>query len=222
MIKECLYCKKEFSPTNKRGPQPNYCSQYCKIKRFYEIHPSLYKKVLDDAKKRRIIYRLANKKQIEKENQIRKEARLKATAIRRKLNEQKIKEREKCRRHKRYLNDKINPEKWAKVLERGRKYKKLHPEIDRLHCHKRRALKLKNGHEKYTEIQIYKRDKYICGICHTKIDKKLKWPHPQSPCLDHVIPISRGGADMPDNIQAAHFGCNTTKSNKLYFGQNLF
>ena len=27
----------------------------------------------------------------------------------------------------------------------------------------------------------------VCGICGRPVDKKLKYPHPMSPCIDHII-----------------------------------
>jgi 5-methylcytosine-specific restriction endonuclease McrA len=33
----------------------------------------------------------------------------------------------------------------------------------------------------------------VCGICGRPVDKTLKWPHPFSPTVDHIIPIDRGG-----------------------------
>lgn len=33
--------------------------------------------------------------------------------------------------------------------------------------------------------------------------------------LDHVIPLSRGGADEIDNTVACHYTCNMEKGNKL-------
>lgn len=58
----------------------------------------------------------------------------------------------------------------------------------------------------------------ICGICGQPVDKTLKYPHPLSPCIDHIIPIDRGGhpSDM-DNLQLAHWKCNREKANKLVF-----
>lgn len=56
----------------------------------------------------------------------------------------------------------------------------------------------------------------ICGICGKPVDPKLKFPHPLSRCIDHIIPISRGGhpSDI-SNLQLAHFTCNRQKSDKL-------
>lgn len=56
----------------------------------------------------------------------------------------------------------------------------------------------------------------ICGICGQSVDKSLKFPHPLSPTIDHIIPVDRGGhpSDI-DNLQLAHFCCNRAKSNKV-------
>ncbi len=55
-----------------------------------------------------------------------------------------------------------------------------------------------------------------CGICGKPVDKTLKYPNPLSPCIDHIVPIDRGGhpSDMA-NLQLAHWVCNRQKSNKL-------
>ena len=56
-----------------------------------------------------------------------------------------------------------------------------------------------------------------CGICGKIVDKKLKFPNPLSPVIDHVIPVAKGGhpSDL-DNLQLAHFCCNREKSDKLF------
>lgn len=56
----------------------------------------------------------------------------------------------------------------------------------------------------------------VCGICGKPVDKALRYPHPLSPCVDHIIPIARGGhpSDL-GNMQLAHWTCNRQKSDKL-------
>lgn len=59
----------------------------------------------------------------------------------------------------------------------------------------------------------------ICGICGLPVNKELyKYPHPLSACVDHIIPIDRGGhpSDL-SNLQLAHWKCNRAKSNKIIF-----
>ena len=56
----------------------------------------------------------------------------------------------------------------------------------------------------------------VCAICGQPVDKALRFPHPMSATVDHIIPIDKGGhpSDI-DNLQLAHFCCNRKKGDKL-------
>lgn len=65
-------------------------------------------------------------------------------------------------------------------------------------------------------------DHDICQIC----GKKVNWDDwierdgtiicgDDYPSIDHILPISRGGLHAWDNVQLAHRGCNTIKSDKV-------
>ena len=56
----------------------------------------------------------------------------------------------------------------------------------------------------------------VCGICGLPVDKNLPYPHPMSATVDHIIPVSLGGhpSDI-NNLQLAHFRCNTQKGQAL-------
>lgn len=56
----------------------------------------------------------------------------------------------------------------------------------------------------------------VCGICGRPVDFSLRYPHPLSACIDHIIPVAKGGhpSDI-ENLQLAHWTCNRTKSDKL-------
>lgn len=56
----------------------------------------------------------------------------------------------------------------------------------------------------------------VCGICGKPVDFSLKYPHPLAPCIDHIIPVAKGGHPSDfENLQLAHWTCNRQKSDKL-------
>ena len=73
-----------------------------------------------------------------------------------------------------------------------------------------------------TDEEILERDGWRCQIPGCKrrpIRKDLKYPHPRSKSVDHIIPLSLGGDDTAVNKRAAHLGCNMARSNKMGFEQ---
>lgn len=62
----------------------------------------------------------------------------------------------------------------------------------------------------------------VCGICGKVVDFNYKYPHPLSPCIDHIIPVAKGGhpSDV-ENMQLAHWTCNRQKSDKLIDKKNI-
>lgn len=63
--------------------------------------------------------------------------------------------------------------------------------------------------ERFKVVDIYERDRWVCGICHSKVNRKAKYPHPMSASLDHIIPLAKGGTHTRDNVQLAHLVCNS-------------
>jgi 5-methylcytosine-specific restriction endonuclease McrA len=59
--------------------------------------------------------------------------------------------------------------------------------------------------------RIYIRDGYRCGICGKKLRMDKKAPHPLSPSIDHIVPLSCGGEHSYRNVRAAHFQCNSLR-----------
>jgi 5-methylcytosine-specific restriction endonuclease McrA len=52
----------------------------------------------------------------------------------------------------------------------------------------------------------------VCVICGEQIDPALRWPDPRSASLEHLTPLSLGGAPLdPDNLGAAHLSCNCSR-----------
>ncbi|MGV4929999.1 HNH endonuclease [Streptomyces sp. BHT-5-2] len=59
--------------------------------------------------------------------------------------------------------------------------------------------------------EIYERDQWICQLCHQAIDSVVEWPDLRSATLDHIKPVTLGGAHTAENLQAAHWVCNDRK-----------
>ena len=67
------------------------------------------------------------------------------------------------------------------------------------------------SHELVDVGYIFERDKWKCGLCGKKVNKELKYPHPKSASLDHIVPLAKGGVHCHANVQLAHFDCNHRK-----------
>jgi len=81
---------------------------------------------------------------------------------------------------------------------------------------KRRAQVINNGYSPYKESEVLFLYGTDCYLCNEPIDMgaprrsgKLGWQ--KGLHIDHVVPISKGGADTIDNVRPAHGICNVTK-----------
>ena len=61
---------------------------------------------------------------------------------------------------------------------------------------------------------IYERDGWVCGICLKPVSPGCRWPSPDSPSLDHIVPLAAGGSHEPANVQLAHLRCNEQKGDR--------
>lgn len=67
---------------------------------------------------------------------------------------------------------------------------------------------LKSAYVERVEFRaIYQRDRGVCGICHRKVE-------PDNASLDHILPISLGGAHAPWNVRVTHLACNLGRGNR--------
>jgi 5-methylcytosine-specific restriction endonuclease McrA len=73
--------------------------------------------------------------------------------------------------------------------------------------HARRAIKNGEIDKDITISMLYERDKEMCGICRELVALEDR-------SIDHIKPISKGGTHVWNNVQLAHFKCNTKKGNK--------
>lgn len=78
----------------------------------------------------------------------------------------------------------------------------------------RRARKKSAEWEAITPVEVYERDRWVCGICRGPIPKVTD-DRELCATLDHVVPLSRGGGHLMSNVQASHWICNSWKSDRL-------
>jgi hypothetical protein len=68
------------------------------------------------------------------------------------------------------------------------------------------------------DMQIWDRDDWLCRIpgCELgPIRADLRKPEPLSPSVDHIVPLSLGGADTAPNKRSAHLFCNLSRNNRM-------
>jgi hypothetical protein len=63
---------------------------------------------------------------------------------------------------------------------------------------------------RHTRNKIGDRNGWICGFCHTHVDRDLGWPHPLSPSTRHILWVGygAGGTEDPGNLRMEHLACN--------------
>lgn len=79
---------------------------------------------------------------------------------------------------------------------------------------RQRARRYGVAYESINPQHIFNRDGWRCGICRKAIKRGVQVPHPLSASLDHIVPLSKGGGHVRNNVQCAHFGCNSRKGNR--------
>lgn len=76
-------------------------------------------------------------------------------------------------------------------------------------------------YESFDKTKIFDRDNWHCRICGCSTPKSLMGSNKDnSPELDHIIPMSKGGSHTLSNVQLLCRKCNNIKSDKL-IGQQV-
>lgn len=82
---------------------------------------------------------------------------------------------------------------------------------------RRRCAQFNVPYETISPTVVFIRDDHTCQLCREPVDASLKAPHPKSPTLDHIWPLSKvvEGEKSPghvlSNVQLAHLDCNVRK-----------
>ena len=71
-----------------------------------------------------------------------------------------------------------------------------------------------NGHRRDQVRRRVLAEEDTCWLCHLPVDKSIKTPHPLSPEVDEVVPVSLGGDPYDrENCRLSHRRCNRARSN---------
>lgn len=120
---------------------------------------------------------------------------------RRKANPEIFRERDK-------LRWKNNPNRKIGGRTRLQKWRKRHADKKREECRKRRAMKLKATLADCSKKLAILARECFCHWCCIRLIPKIF-------SIDHVIPLSRGGHHIPDNLVACCRKCNLFKNDRL-------
>lgn len=93
--------------------------------------------------------------------------------------------------------------------------------LARNHAARMRGKTIRSG-DRIRPYDVFARDGFKCQICNKKLAMDKKAPHPDSPSIDHIVPLAKGGTHTWANVQAAHFLCNSKKSDQGYAQMRLF
>ncbi len=97
---------------------------------------------------------------------------------------------------------------------RSRKTQRLKHGSSKHHAGRAKAFGVPRDHG-VTPLTVFRRDKWRCQICGKQTPERLKGlQQPDSPTLDHIVPMSCGGGHTWDNVHLACHACNMSKGAK--------
>lgn len=80
--------------------------------------------------------------------------------------------------------------------------------------HRNRAKRFGVEYNTLNAQVIFERDNWTCYLCGVKVERAKKYK-PNRATLDHVIPLSKGGAHTYDNVKTCCNWCNSSKGDKV-------
>lgn len=77
--------------------------------------------------------------------------------------------------------------------------------------------------ERVDPVVVFTRDGWRCQLCGAETPKsKMGKREPRAPTVDHIVPLSRGGAHSYQNTQCACLSCNLKKGARMIGQSRLF
>lgn len=87
-------------------------------------------------------------------------------------------------------------------------YSRANRERRRLAEWNRQAAKRASSTGPVDRLEVFTRDGWTCWLCGCSVDRLLTGHDRGGPTVDHVVPLSRGGAHDMANLRLAHMACN--------------
>ena len=69
--------------------------------------------------------------------------------------------------------------------------------------------------ERIEFLEVWNRDKGTCQLCGKLLSQETKFPDWESPTIDHIVPIAKGGTHEYANVQLTCWRCNHSKADSL-------
>lgn len=216
-VTNCRRCGERNPPRKSKGPVPEYCSKGCQQKTHYEAHKASSSYQAQLAAKRRgpfVVSCTQCGSSFEARNSSRSFCSQRCYNRHMDANNPIRCTESGCDRGVRAKG--LCSMHWRRAARAdGRESNPAWTEGRKASYHKRRAQKLSTQVEDIRPIDIYERDIWLCGLCLTPVDPDSRYPDPRSASLDHVQPLSLGGAHTYENVQLAHLSCNLSKGNRV-------
>jgi hypothetical protein len=82
-------------------------------------------------------------------------------------------------------------------------------------CHRKRARAFGVPYESIHKQAVFERDHWTCHICGRKVMRSKRFPHPRSPSIDCLVPLSVSGSPgyVYTNVACSCLRCNLVKAN---------